>query len=40
MGKYYYIPGWFEKMENGDYNFHHFEKLPDELITTLKLRRK
>lgn len=30
-GKWYYIPGWFEKTENGELQFHHMEKLPEEL---------
>jgi len=30
-GKFYYIPGWFQKDENGDFQFHHMNNLPEEL---------
>ena len=30
-GKYYYIPGWWEKNHRNQLIFHHFENLPNEL---------
>jgi len=38
-GKYFYIPGWFEKLENGDFQFHHMTKLPKELVDVLQEQR-
>lgn len=35
-GKFFYIPGWFEKDENGDFIFHHMSKLPLELVNAVK----
>ena len=29
--KFYYIPGWFERDDNGDFQFHHMNNLPEEL---------
>lgn len=44
-GKYYYLPFWFEKVDNNnnigssDFKLHHLENIPDELKeTVLKLR--
>lgn len=34
-GKWFYIPGWFEKHENGDVEFHHMNSLPEELTNRL-----
>jgi hypothetical protein len=39
-GRWYYIPGWFEKKENGEIQFHGMEKLPKELETTLQKIKK
>lgn len=38
--KYYYIPGWFEKLEDGSMQFHHMNNLPKELTDTLTALRK
>lgn len=34
--KFYYIPGWFEKLENGDFQFHNMNNLPKELIEAVE----
>ena len=34
--KFYYIPGWFEKDDNGDFQFHHMNNLPEELTKAVK----
>lgn len=39
-GKWFYIPGWFEKHENGDVEFHHMNTLPTELTNRLQQIRK
>lgn len=38
--KYYYIPGWFEKTKDGNYIFHHMNKLPKELTDFIKEQRE
>ena len=35
-GKWFYIPGWFEKHEDGTFQFHHVNNLPTELTTKLE----
>jgi len=30
--KYFYIPGWFEKTPEGNFQFHHMNNLPKHLI--------
>lgn len=39
-GKWFYIPGWFEKHEDGSVEFHHINKLPDELTNRLNQIRE
>lgn len=34
--RYFYLPGWFEKLEEGDYRFRMFNDLPNELKETIK----
>ena len=38
--KYFYIPFWYEKNEDGTYTPHNFENLPEELKKAIKDRRK
>lgn len=38
--KYYYIPGWWEKLDNGDMLFHHLNKLPKELTDAVTALNK
>ena len=33
--KFFYIPGWWELTKKGNYIFHHFNNLPDELTETI-----
>ena len=38
-GKFFYIPGWWELTKRGNYVYHHFNNLPDELTKTIETMR-
>ena len=38
--KYFYLPGWFEKTPEGDFIFHHMNKLPKELVDLVEEQRE
>lgn len=37
--EYFYIPGWFEKLENDELQFHFMEKLPKDLMDAIEIQR-
>ena len=39
-GKYFYLPGWFEKLPDDSFQFHHMNNLPKELVDIVEKTRE
>lgn len=39
-GKYFFLPGWWEKLENGEMQFHHSSNLPKELLDIIQPKQE